>query len=64
VNKFYTADAYLHYHIPQFLLHLLLRPTEPLPQVIADAAPLEEGAARRLGRADLDDAVDVLDGAP
>ena len=57
-------STYLHHYISQLLLHLLLRPAEPLPEVVADAASLQERAARGLCRADLDDAVDVLDRAP
>jgi hypothetical protein len=55
--------AYLGDDISQFGLHLLLSALEPLPQVVADTAPLEQRAARLLGVLDLDETADVLDGA-
>lgn len=57
-------SSYLHDHVPQLLFHLLLCAAEPLPQVIAHASPLQERATRSLRGPNLDDAVDVLDGAP
>jgi hypothetical protein len=37
--------SYLHYNIPQFLLHLLLGALEALPQVVANAAALQQRGA-------------------
>jgi hypothetical protein len=34
--------AHLHDDIPQLLLHLLLGALEALPQVVADASPLQQ----------------------
>ena len=56
--------AYLHDNFPKLLLNLLLCALEALPEVVADAAALQQRAAGLLRRADLDDAVDVLDGPP
>ena len=56
-------STHLHYDISELLLHLLLGALEPLPKVIANTAPLEQGRAGSLGGADLDNAVDVLNGA-
>lgn len=55
--------TYLHDYVAKLLLHLLLSALESLPQIIANASPLQQRAACRLGSTDLNNAVDVLDGA-
>lgn len=55
--------SHLGHHVAQLILHLLLSALEALPQVVAHAAALQQRAACLLGRLDLDEAVDVLDGA-
>lgn len=55
--------AYLGDDITEFLLHFALGALETLPQIVADAAALQQRAARLLGRLDLDQALNVLDGA-
>jgi hypothetical protein len=40
-------------NVTQLLLHLLLGALEPLPQVVTDAAALQQGAAGLLGSLDL-----------
>lgn len=58
-----TCQTHLHNHIAQLGLHLTLGAREALPQIIADAPPLQQSRTCLLGRADLDDAVDILDSA-
>ena len=48
----------------ELLLDLLLGALEALVEVVADAAALQEHVKGLLGGAALDDALDVLDGAP
>lgn len=55
--------AYLLHDVPQLLLDLLLGALEALPQLIADAAALQQDLEGLLCVADLDDAVDVFGGA-
>lgn len=57
------VKTYLCYYITQLLLHLLLSSLKSLPQIIANTATLQQRTARLLGRLDLNEAVDVLDGA-
>lgn len=57
------SQTHLHDDVTQLLLHLFLGAQEALPQVVADATALEQGAAGLFGGADLDDAVDVLNSA-
>lgn len=56
-----VSQTHLHNYIAQLSLHLTLSTCEPLPQVIANASPLQQSRACLLGRTDLDDAVDVFD---
>lgn len=49
--------------ISQLLSHLSLCPLEALPQVITDAAPLQQGAASLLRVLNLVQTVDILHGA-
>lgn len=62
LNDLLVASAYLHHYIPELSLHLALSAREALEQVIAHAALLEERCTRLLCAADVDDALDVLDG--
>lgn len=55
--------AYLLHDVSQLLLNLLLGALEALPQLIADAAALQQDLEGLLRVADLDDAVDVFGGA-
>ena len=52
--------AYLLHNVPQLLLDLLLSTLESLPQIIADAAPLQQDLECLLRVPDLHDAVDVF----
>ena len=54
---------YLGDHILHLLLHLILRPQTPLPQLIPHAPPRQQRAQRLLPAADRNDAVDVFGGA-
>ena len=49
--------------VAELALHLVLGTLEALPQVVADAAPEQQRAAGLLGRLDLDEALNVFDGA-
>jgi hypothetical protein len=53
-------STYLVNNIPQLLLNLLLRALEPLPQVVAHTAPLQQHLERLLRVPDLHDAMDVF----
>lgn len=55
------SQTHLHNYVAQLSLHLALGAREPLPQIIANASPLQQSRACLLGRTDLDDAVDILD---
>lgn len=57
------AVAHLHHDVPQLSLYLLLGARKALEQVVAHAALLQKRRTRLLCAADLDDALDVLDGA-
>lgn len=54
-------ETHLAHDIAQLLLHLLLGTLEPLPQVVAHAALLQQRAARLLGRPELHQAAQVLE---
>lgn len=55
------SQTHLHNYITQLSLHLALSARESLPQIIANTSSLQQSRACLLGRADLDDTVDVLD---
>ena len=63
-SKRNTTKTYLGHDVLELLLDLLLGALEALVEVVADAAALQEHVKGLLGGADLDDALDVLDGAP
>lgn len=55
-----SIRTYLGNDVSQFLLHFLLCAQESLPQVIANASPLQKRSARLLGSLDVDQALDIL----
>lgn len=55
-----SGQAHLLHDISQLFFNLLLRALEPLPQIIAHAAPLQQNLKRLLRVPDLHNAVDVL----
>ncbi len=55
--------TYLLHAILNLGLQLGLSAQQALPDLVADAAALEQGVERLLARADVDDAVDVLGAA-
>lgn len=58
-----TVETYLGHTILDLGLQLLLRAEQALPDLLADAAALQQRVERLLARADVDDAVDVLGAA-
>lgn len=54
------AGAYLIHHVPQFFFNLLFCSLEALPEVVADAAALEEGAQRGFRPPYRNDPVNIL----
>ena len=55
--------TYLLHDILDLDLELLLRPQQPLPDLVADHAPLQQGAEGLFARADLNDPRNVFLGA-
>lgn len=60
ILKEYHSCTHLLDTILDVGLHLLLRPQETLPELVADAAALEQGIERLFARAHVDDPVNVF----